>query len=190
MALEPLNRKWESFGFDVKEADGNDPAAFIEAVGSLDRACGLPHVIIAHTIKGKGVSFIEDRAAWHHKIPVGDQVRKRPSRSSSNGAGPQTGLREVMVQAFIRAVDEGRNLVVVVSDSASTSQIGPSQSRFPERLVNVGIAEQNLMGIAAGFSLGGYTAVTANAAPFATSRANEQLRMTSAIPERTSRSWA
>ncbi|MGD0726522.1 MAG: transketolase C-terminal domain-containing protein [Spirochaetia bacterium] len=85
-------------------------------------------------------------------------------------------LREVMVQALIRAVDEGKNLVVVVSDSASTSQIGPFQSRFPERLINVGIAEQNLMGIAAGLSLGGYTAVTANAAPFATSRANEQLK--------------
>ena len=64
-------------------------------------------------------------------------------------------LREVMVQALIRAVDEGKNLVVVVSDSASTSQIGPFQSRFPERLINVGIAEQNLMGIAAGLSLGG-----------------------------------
>ncbi len=76
MALEPLDRKWESFGFDVKGADGNDPAAFIESVDSLDPACGKPHVIIAHTVKGKGVSFIEDRAAWHHKIPVGDQVRE------------------------------------------------------------------------------------------------------------------
>ena len=85
-------------------------------------------------------------------------------------------LRLGMVEAFIRAVDEGRNLLVVVSDSSSTSQIGPFQTRFPDRLINVGIAEQNMMGVAAGLSLGGYTVVTANAAPFATSRANEQLK--------------
>jgi transketolase len=76
MALEPLERKWESFGFDVKGVDGNDPAALMEIVNSLDPTCGKPHVIIARTVKGKGVSFIEDRASWHHKIPVGDQVRE------------------------------------------------------------------------------------------------------------------
>lgn len=74
MPLEPLAAKWEAFGFDVHETNGHDPAALIETVGRLDLAGEQPHVVIARTIKGKGISFIEDQAAWHHKIPVGDQV--------------------------------------------------------------------------------------------------------------------
>jgi len=85
-------------------------------------------------------------------------------------------LREVMVQTFIDAVEKNTNLAVVVSDSTSTSKIQPFQERFPERLVNVGIAEQNLVGIAAGLSLGGFVAITANAACFLTTRANEQVK--------------
>lgn len=88
----------------------------------------------------------------------------------------QYDLREIMVQTFIEAAEKGLNLAVVVSDSTSTSKIKPFQERFPECLVNVGIAEQNLVGIAAGLSLGGFTAVTANAACFLTTRANEQVK--------------
>lgn len=85
-------------------------------------------------------------------------------------------LREVMTRTFIEAVDKGVNLAVVVSDSTSTSKIGPFAEKHPERLINVGIAEQNLVGVAAGLSLGGFTAVTANAACFLVARANEQVK--------------
>jgi transketolase len=87
-----------------------------------------------------------------------------------------TDLRQTMIETFIRAVEEGVNLVVVVGDSTSTSKIAPFQERFPERVVNVGIAEQNLVGVAVGLSLGGFVAVTANAAPFLISRSNEQVK--------------
>jgi len=87
-----------------------------------------------------------------------------------------TDLREVMVQSFIRAVQDDVNLVVLVSDSTSTSKIAPFQEKYPDRLVNVGIAEQNLVGVAVGLSLGGYVAVTANAACFLVARANEQVK--------------
>jgi len=85
-------------------------------------------------------------------------------------------LREVMVQCFIRAVQDNVNLVVLVSDSTSTAKIAPFQEKYPDRLINVGIAEQNLVGVAAGLSLGGYVAVTANAACFLVARANEQIK--------------
>lgn len=85
-------------------------------------------------------------------------------------------LREVMVQYFIRAVQDNVNLVVLVSDSTSTSKIAPFQEKYPDRLINVGIAEQNLVGVAVGLSLGGYVAVTANAACFLVARANEQVK--------------
>lgn len=85
-------------------------------------------------------------------------------------------LRTVMVQTFIEAAEKKTNLAVVVSDSTSTSKIEPFQKRFPGRLINVGIAEQNLVGIAAGLSLGGFVTVTANAACFLTTRAAEQVK--------------
>jgi len=76
MALEPLEAKWSSFGFDVRSVDGNDPGALVDCVGGLDWSCGKPHVLVANTVKGRGVSFIEDPPAWHHKVPVGDEVAR------------------------------------------------------------------------------------------------------------------
>jgi transketolase len=91
-------------------------------------------------------------------------------------SGERTDLRDVMVRRLIAAVEEGVNLAVLVSDSMSTALAAPFAARFPERLVNVGIAEQNLLGVAAGMARGGYVVVTANAAPFVVNRANEQLK--------------
>ncbi len=76
MALEPLEAKWSSFGFDVRPVDGNDPGALVACVGGIDWSAGKPHVLVARTVKGKGVSFIEDQPTWHHKIPVGDEVAR------------------------------------------------------------------------------------------------------------------
>jgi transketolase len=76
MPLEPLADKWQAFGFDVQSCDGNSVIEFVKTVEALDLSCGAPHVVIAKTIKGKGVSFMEGRAAWHHKVPEGEQVAK------------------------------------------------------------------------------------------------------------------
>ena len=92
------------------------------------------------------------------------------------GGGQARDMREAMIETFIQAVEEGVNLAVLVSDSTSTAAIGPFQQRYPDRVVNAGIAEQNLLGIAAGLSLGGIVPVTANAACFLVSRSNEQLK--------------
>jgi transketolase len=71
--LEPLADKWTSFGWEVRECDGHDYAALIEAVRRS--TTGSPVCVIAHTTKGKGVSFMEDRVEWHHKVPSEEQVR-------------------------------------------------------------------------------------------------------------------
>ncbi|MBU5384373.1 transketolase family protein [Citrobacter cronae] len=86
-------------------------------------------------------------------------------------------LANVMVQAFIDAVENGVDLVPVVADSTSTAKIAPFIKQFPGRLVNVGIAEQSMVGTAAGLALSGKVAVTCNAAPFLISRANEQIKV-------------
>lgn len=70
--LEPLAEKWASFGWDVRECDGHDHRGLLEAFGPAggDR----PVCVIAHTTKGKGVSFMEDRVEWHHKVPSAEQA--------------------------------------------------------------------------------------------------------------------
>ena len=70
--LEPLSEKWRAFGWDVVTIDGHDHAALYEALSSPHP--GKPRCVIANTIKGKGVSFIEDRVEWHHKVPTPEQV--------------------------------------------------------------------------------------------------------------------
>jgi transketolase len=70
--LEPFADKWESFGFEVREIDGHDFEALQEAFAPS--TAGRPVAVIANTVKGKGVSFIEDRAEWHHKVPSAEQV--------------------------------------------------------------------------------------------------------------------
>jgi len=85
-------------------------------------------------------------------------------------------LRQTMVETLMEETEKGAEIVVLVSDSTSTSKISPFQEKFPRRLINVGIAEQNLVGAAAGMALGGMIPVTANAAPFLVSRSNEQVK--------------
>jgi transketolase len=71
--LEPLGDKWASFGFEVREIDGHDYGQLLEALSPT--RTGKPVAVIANTIKGKGVSFMEDRVEWHHKVPTADQVQ-------------------------------------------------------------------------------------------------------------------
>ena len=71
--LEPLAEKWTSFGWETRRIDGHDHLALVEAMGPS--TTGKPVAIVADTIKGKGVSFMEDRVEWHHKVPTDEQVR-------------------------------------------------------------------------------------------------------------------
>ncbi|MBN1672314.1 MAG: transketolase [Kiritimatiellae bacterium] len=64
--MEPLAEKWRCFGWHVREVDGHDVRELLEAFHSKSRPKGRPYVVIAHTIKGKGVSAFEDNNAWHH----------------------------------------------------------------------------------------------------------------------------
>ena len=70
--LEPLHDKWTSFGWETRRIDGHDPEALLTALGPS--TTGKPVAIVADTIKGKGVSFMEDRVEWHHKVPTDEQV--------------------------------------------------------------------------------------------------------------------
>jgi len=76
MNLEPFNSKWQSFGWNVIEVNGHDFAQLIEAFDRAKLVKGQPTVIIAHTIKGKGVSFMENNPDFHGKAPSAVQVEQ------------------------------------------------------------------------------------------------------------------
>ena len=76
MALDPLVDKWQSFGWNAFEVDGHDIRALVDVLSNLPDKSGKPVAVIAHTIKGKGVSFMENDNNWHYRIPTSQELRQ------------------------------------------------------------------------------------------------------------------
>ena len=74
MDLEPLGEKWRAFGWHTLDVDGHDLSALLAALEEAKRVKGGPCAIIARTIKGKGVSFMENNADFHGKAPSAEEV--------------------------------------------------------------------------------------------------------------------
>lgn len=72
--LDPLPERFAAFGLEVREIDGHDHSALLAAF--TPSTTGRPVAVVANTIKGKGVSFMEDRVEWHHKVPSPEQVEQ------------------------------------------------------------------------------------------------------------------
>lgn len=70
--LSPLAARWRAFGWDVHEVDGHDVAAMADTVAGLDTTGGRPHVLVARTVFGKGVSYMEGQIKWHY-WPMSDE---------------------------------------------------------------------------------------------------------------------
>jgi len=73
--MDALPDRWKAFGFATVELDGHDHMALLNQFHALPIERGKPNCIIAHTIKGKGVSFAENKPAWHHGVPTAEQLR-------------------------------------------------------------------------------------------------------------------
>jgi transketolase len=76
MDLEPLADKWRAFNWEVQEIDGHDFGEVEKALEHMKEVEGKPHMIIAHTVKGKGVSFMEGNPIWHGKAPDAKQTEQ------------------------------------------------------------------------------------------------------------------
>ena len=76
LSLEPFKKKWEAFGWGVQEIDGHNFKEIEDSLKGVPFIKGKPSVIIAHTIKGKGVSFMENSLDWHYKYPQGEEIDK------------------------------------------------------------------------------------------------------------------
>lgn len=75
LRLSPLREKWQSFGWDAHEIDGHDVGALADALASVPNGSGRPVAFVAHTVKGKGVSFMEDDNNWHYRAPTAEEVQ-------------------------------------------------------------------------------------------------------------------
>jgi len=76
LAISPLTRKWEAFGWHSIEVDGHDLNELTRVLTDVPDGTGKPIAIVAHTVKGKGVSFMEDDNNWHYRIPTADEVQQ------------------------------------------------------------------------------------------------------------------
>ena len=76
LELEPLADKWRAFRWAVREVDGHDCDEIEDALRAAPFEEGRPSLVIAHTVKGKGVSFMENQLAWHYKTPSAEQLRE------------------------------------------------------------------------------------------------------------------
>jgi transketolase len=74
--LDPFADKWRAFGWSVREVDGHDHREIVGALSSTPFTQAKPSVVIAHTIKGKGVSFMQGQLAWHYKSPNAEQLAR------------------------------------------------------------------------------------------------------------------
>ena len=76
MGIEPLGDKWRSFGWEVVEVDGNNIANLVEVFSNIPKTAGKPMMVIANTVKGRGISFAENVPEWHHHVPSQEEFEQ------------------------------------------------------------------------------------------------------------------
>jgi len=84
MPIEPLGDKWRAFGWEVVEANGHDVGEIADALDAAASVRGRPTMTLAHTVKGKGVSYMEGRFEWHGKAPDDEQYRQAVDEVSAD----------------------------------------------------------------------------------------------------------
>jgi transketolase len=229
--LGRLEDKLVAFGWRVARCDGHDFEALVDVLRKLRRDTSRPKILIADTIKGRGVSFMEHPRslresngvyAWHSGAPddstyasawgeVIDRLNRRlakagvapvfptvessrpagyrpgdeplaigePASGSSLGPSRGSGSGETIASAFgaeLLAIAERRHDVVVLDgDLAADCQVRPFERLFPERFIENGIAEQDMVSTAGGLARHGLLPVVNSFASFLVSRANEQI---------------
>ena len=75
VSLEPFADKWRAFGWEVREINGHNLSEIIDALEGVPFSKNKPGVLIGHTIKGKGISFMENVSIWHYRLPNADEMK-------------------------------------------------------------------------------------------------------------------
>ena len=178
VGVEPLVDKWRSFGWTVFEIDGHDMEEIL-SICERARKTSTPVAIIAHTVKGKGVSYMEHQVGWHGAAPTRPSSNKPWLSWMKKGADLMTkpmATRQAFGEALLALGAEREDFVVLGADLGKAMFTSAFQQKYPHRLINFGIAEQNLMTAAAGLATVREPVVACTYAVFAAMRACEQLR--------------
>jgi transketolase len=223
MDIDPLAEKYRAFGWHVIEIDGHNMEQIVAAFEEAASTRGKPTAIIATTVKGKGVSFMENEASWHGVAPNKDQFEKALpelicedvpkervemllARASSNAKKVGKETKDAIPRfsrdrwwntsenmkvdmdptrmGFGRGLDkagEDERVVTIHADISGSIRITDFEAKHKERLnrvFSVGIAEQNMMGVAAGLARAGFIPVGGTYGVFASGRAWDQIRTT------------
>lgn len=223
MNVDPLGEKYRAFGWNVIELDGHKMEEILAAFEQARNTKGKPTVLIAHTVKGKGVRFMENDASWHGVAPKKEEferalpellcpefpherVERLLARAVANAnetaartrnaiprfhrdywwnAGPTMHVEmDPTRMGFGRGLEiagEDPRVVTIHADISNSIRITDFEAKHPERksrVFSVGIAEQNMMGVAAGLARAGFIPVTGTYGVFAAGRCWDQIRTT------------
>ncbi len=202
--LGDLAAKFTAFGWAVRAADGHDPASLERALAELAAITDRPKVVIADTIKGKGVSFLERLAPdGYYKYHAGalsaeeypraleEIVSRIQSRLAALKLPPlrlatesfeikaATGAKQELVKAYadelVKLGRETPKLVALDADLVKSCGLIPFAKELPERFIECGIAEQDMVSAAAGLALAGFVPVVHSFSCFLSTRPMEQI---------------
>jgi transketolase len=209
--LGSLERKFEAFDWYVERCSGHDYVALDNVFKRFKNITDKPKVLIADTIKGKGISFMEGPIAiknekglykWHSGAPdddsfeagYGEILDKINNRLDEFGLDPMSpevidakeknrvrlkDIGEKVVNAYGEALVESgkkrKDIIVLDADLSDDCGLRPFENAFPERFIENGIAEQDMVSMAGGLALQGFLPIVNSFGVFLASRANEQI---------------
>ena len=209
--LGDLKKKFEAFGWYVERCDGHDFYKLEQSFSKLKVITDKPKVLIADTVKGKGISFMEGPQAlidgdglyrWHSGAPDNDlyergflEIRNRidnylgelglekisivVKEKREKGRVELKGIAEKVVNAYSETLvelgEKRDDIIVLDADLSDDCGLRSFENSFPDRFIENGIAEQDMVSMAGGLALGGYLPVVNSFGVFLASRANEQI---------------
>lgn len=228
VSLGDIEAKYRAFGWHVQRIDGHDYRQIEKALAEAKKVQGRPQIIIADTIKGRGISFMEHPLAleigkglyaWHSGAPDDDAFKKgykeiverinasladlglapvklkdialeekRPSAAVLAGEPLSQAAQERLSskvtdefvaraygQALVEIAARRKDIVVLDADLSSDCKVRDFENAYPERFIENGIAEQDMVSMAGGLAHQGLLPVVNSFASFLASRANEQI---------------
>jgi len=223
MNVDPLAEKYAAFGWNVLEINGHDLSAILSAFERAASSLWNPTILLAHTVKGKGVSFMENQAGWHGIAPDREKFDKAmvdlatpavpaerqsamlaraQEHSLTAAAGAQAKVPQFRGDYWwnsgatmkvdmdptrmgfgrgLEAAGTDERVVTVHADISGSIKITDFEAKHPERrnrVFSVGIAEQDMMEVAAGLAKEGLIPVTGTYGVFASGRCWDQIRTT------------
>jgi transketolase len=205
--LEAYRARVEAFGWKALLIDGHDMGQIVEALEAVDGVRGRPTMVIARTVKGKGVSFLEDKDGWHGKAPEQEDYeralndlgeiysdvrgtvqmpedRRPPARPRGTAEpakytkGDKVATRKAYGNALKRLGAARPEIVVLDGEVKNSTYAEIFMEAYPERYFEMFIAEQNMVGAGLGLSKRGNVPFVSTFGAFMT-RAHDQIRMAS-----------